>query len=238
MDRDGGDDIVVDYTQWIHNHSAHLNTYGGDWLKASGHICDSSPVCIDDEHFGQLSWQPVSNLTYFTSQSACDKIKDLKYKRIYFVGDSFIRHIFQAFLLIFTGDYEYGSLNNKQIERCKGNAQFAEKSCSGLNRVTKPYRSVCKDKGDDEIKLGFFDVYNFKATPDKFPFKDPEVLLIWSEGSHPPLFNQTAGGRNVRRTIDYTLYIYVYAKLYHLYIYINVGASCTQYEMNNNRRLS
>ena len=188
------------YAEWNLNHSSRLNTYGGDWLKAPANICEASPVCIDDKHFGQISWQPVVS---FTNQSACQRINDLKIKRIYFVGDSFIRHIYQAFLLLFSGDYESGSLNNKQLSRCKGNAQFAEKVCSGITAVSKLYRSACY--GEQKIDLAFLDVFNFKFTPDKFPLSDSESLLIWSEGSHPPLFNYTADGRNVR--IVFIMYI-------------------------------
>jgi hypothetical protein len=184
------------YVQWRNNHTSRLQAYGGDWLRASSpDVCEASTVCVNDKSFGNITWQPGnSNFDFFNNQTACDKLKHLKYNKIYFVGDSFVRHLYQAFLLLFTGNYDYGSLNAPN-KHCKGDMQFTEKRCSGVYGVSKPYRDVCQWTGHP-IKLVFWDVFNFRATPDQVPWSDARAMLVWSEGSHPALFNYTPAARD------------------------------------------
>jgi hypothetical protein len=161
-------------------------------------------VCVSNLYFGNITWRPAHKLLDFlTSKASCDRLRQLNYKRIYFIGDSYTRHIYQAFLLMLSGDYDYGSLNRRNPQ-CKGNLQFKEKHCADNDAHSKPIRTVC----NNAISLAFFDVFNFKFSPDKFPYKDFESLLIWSEGSHPPLFNysvDTTAGRNVRFILFFLL---------------------------------
>jgi hypothetical protein len=172
-------------------HSQRVNEYGGDWIQASPEVCQIA-VCMEHSSLGNLTWHTDPPFKLFTKQTACERVHDLGYNRIFLVGDSFIRHTYQSLLLIFSDDYEYGALN-RVIPQCKGDSQFSEKGCSRENQFSNPIRSVC----NDTIKLAFYDVFKFKLTPERAFYKDPESAVVWSEGSHPALFNYSAGGRNV-----------------------------------------
>ena len=52
-------------------------------------------------------------------------------RRIAFVGDSYMRHTFQAFLLVLSTDYEYGTMDasGRSKPECAGEGQFEEKQC-------------------------------------------------------------------------------------------------------------
>ena len=50
-------------------------------------------------------------------------------KRILFVGDSYVRHAFVAFVLWLSGDHAAGALKPEHDELCEGAGQFEEKVC-------------------------------------------------------------------------------------------------------------
>lgn len=80
---------------------------------------------------------------FFTRETACASMSKKGYSRIDLHGDSFMRHLTQALLLIFSGDYDAGSLNShaKAIVECQGDAQFSEKGCSvNGSLVNEPVR--------------------------------------------------------------------------------------------------
>jgi hypothetical protein len=174
-------------------HSERLSEYGGDWTKATSELCQV-PVCIEDSSLGNLTWRTDPPYDLFTKQTACQHMHNLGYNHIFLAGDSFIRHIYQSLLLVFSDDYEYGALNAETL-KCKGDNQFSEKGCSRMRHFSKPSRSVC----NNTIKLDFLDIFNFRSSPDKTSYLNPQSLVIWSEGTHPALFNYThpRGGRNV-----------------------------------------
>ena len=66
---------------------------------------------------------------YPTIQSNMDPCAILAGKQILFIGDSFVRHAFVAFVLWLSGDYTAGALQSPHDIDCEGPGQFAEKKC-------------------------------------------------------------------------------------------------------------
>lgn len=77
--------------------------------------------CMHDCTPSNLSW---SQITPFA-----DPCTLLKKKRILFVGDSFVRHTFVAFVLWLSGDYAAGALRSMHAKPCEYSGQFEEKLC-------------------------------------------------------------------------------------------------------------
>ena len=188
------------YMEWLANHSltrfVDTTSSEGAWTPTSLDTCTHTPVCVSDTVMENVTWTPTStstssNFFLYNHTTSCERVRQWGYSKIYLVGDSFTRHIYQALLLIFSNDYTCGSLNNPHnCLNCGNDMQFAESKCSGIKAQSRPYRSVCQnDNHNDTIQVSFFDAFNFKWSPDRVPYEDPGVLLIWSEGSHPPFFN-------------------------------------------------
>ena len=66
---------------------------------------------------------------YNSSEKLCAALQARTLRRILFCGDSFVRHAFEGFLLILTGDYEHGAMTDDDRRECVGESQFEEKYC-------------------------------------------------------------------------------------------------------------
>ena len=68
---------------------------------------------------------------------ACSEMQSLGLSRVLVLGDSLARHFFQALTIVFSGDYEAGSLRADTPRRakgkCSGDKQFSKKSCWRYN---------------------------------------------------------------------------------------------------------
>ena len=88
-----------------------------------------------------------STVPFYTRETTCQVMKKKGIVRFDVHGDSFMRHLTQALLLVFSGDLESGSLSErgKQFKECAGDRQFDEKSCfvntTGING-TKMWRDT------------------------------------------------------------------------------------------------
>lgn len=68
---------------------------------------------------------------FLQRETACQVMKKKGIVGFDIHGDSFMRHLTQALLLVFSGDLESGSLSErgKQFKECAGDRQFDEKGC-------------------------------------------------------------------------------------------------------------
>ncbi|XP_071117332.1 uncharacterized protein [Haliotis cracherodii] len=92
--------------------------------------------CYDlrQERYADYSnWIPAdSRCPYraFSSEEACALLKG---SSIHFVGDSLVRHIYTALLLVLSGDMDYGALKSSASQEtrssCRGLYMFTEKVC-------------------------------------------------------------------------------------------------------------
>jgi hypothetical protein len=96
--------------------------------------------------------------------------------KIVFVGDSFTRHLFEAFVLILTQDYKFGALKpeGRNVPECADDGQFEEKQCRhfvNFNQV------LCGGSVTADLDYG--------AWPPLTPSHSSYDLAFWSCGAHP-----------------------------------------------------
>ena len=85
-----------------------------------------------------FDWVPFNGCTFtnFTSEEACSLMSD-RISSLVLIGDSLVRHLFNALLILFTNDIERGSLKLQQnvglgvlsddgVEHCQGVMQFVD----------------------------------------------------------------------------------------------------------------
>ena len=156
--------------------------------------CDGSPPAQN------ASWSPSNSCSdtmactpsgllwtgggvlYFSQSEACNLFQRKKIKKIVFVGDSFVRHAFEAFLDILTGDFMSGALSTSDRfpPKCLGEGQFEEANC---RQYVSHQKTVC-----DKTDIGLYYGHSPRAL-DVFP-SNPD-LIIWGVGNHPVDGNYT-----------------------------------------------
>ena len=106
------------------------------WCGSGEKFCDC-PSCIDYRSFisAELAqWLPTNGcrVKNFTQTSACELISR-RINSITFIGDSLVRHLFSAMVILLTNDPLYGALKHntphKMREVCKGDSQFVDSAC-------------------------------------------------------------------------------------------------------------
>ncbi|KAK6188517.1 hypothetical protein SNE40_004677 [Patella caerulea] len=95
--------------------------------------CYDMRQTINAEH---ASWVPDNRACRFPERNNTEMCHILNKMKIIFVGDSFIRHVYLAFLLLLRNNTLDGGLNKyvtkDQHDRCVGLYMFTEKECRGL----------------------------------------------------------------------------------------------------------
>ena len=107
---------------------------------------------------------------------ACSILEQRKIRTITFCGDSYIRHAYQALLLILTGDYETGSMRDDFKAECSGDAQFEESKC----RHGLPHAISGLCSGAVTLKL----VWDSWPVPSLADLEASD-LFVWGGGEHP-----------------------------------------------------
>ena len=81
----------------------------GEWIKSTDpeRECKELHLCNSDNRTYYLKDRTVP---FFNNESACAMLEREGIKKIFFVGDSYMRQIFQSFVITLTGDYEEGSV--------------------------------------------------------------------------------------------------------------------------------
>lgn len=108
-------------------------------------------------------------------EDGCDMLVQGGVKHILFVGDSYMRHVYVAFMLSLKHNYQDGALNTPHDMKCDFEGQFEEKVC----RLQLMFRSaLCNGLVHIALKYGAF---VFPTLSDL----EGNDLVIWSFGNHP-----------------------------------------------------
>lgn len=112
---------------------------------------------------------------YPAIQPNLDPCAILAGKRILFIGDSFVRHAFVAFVLWLSGDFTAGALQSPHDTDCEGLGQFAEKKCR--NQLIDEIQ-VCRGQVSITIQNGGWPT----ISADDISNNDH---VVWGGGNHP-----------------------------------------------------
>ena len=97
-------------------------------------------------------------------------------RRILFIGDSYIRHAFSAFLSTLSTDYEFGGLADEAhtYPHCAGEGQYNVR-CHGL---VPENATLCNGSVFAELRYGAWPIWTERDTRYD--------TLVWGAGNHPP----------------------------------------------------
>lgn len=126
----------------------------------------------------QLHLSVLGNITWdlkerYDSAKACGLLQYAGLKTVHFIGDSYVRQIFAAAVITFTGDYQLGAVTEPT---CSGEAQFEDKNCRKYMITEK---TVCGGNISLSHKLHL----NFDGAC-VHTLCDPGSLIIWGGGAH------------------------------------------------------
>lgn len=79
-------------------------------------VCEECYDIRQDAHAEYSTWvpsHPACPYRVFSSQEACDLLTG---RTLHFVGDSLVRHVYTALLLVIAGDMDYGAINDSVSE--------------------------------------------------------------------------------------------------------------------------
>ena len=63
---------------------------------------------------------------FFDDKKGCAMLEKEEAAKVHFAGDSYMRHIYQAFMITLTGDYEQGSVPH----HIKQHAKYSKSNCA------------------------------------------------------------------------------------------------------------
>lgn len=163
------------------NGSAPCCNHATKWCGIDRSHCNCDR-CTDfrEEISAELfDWIPTFNgckFTNFTSEEACSLMSD-RISRLVLIGDSLVRHLFNALMILFTNDYQRGSLRlsgdhrmDHKMENCEGAMQFVDggtPSCHTKTLTSIPLdtqRSFCR--GHKKFDFFLKEYYNMDKAPD------------------------------------------------------------------------
>lgn len=140
-----------------------------DWEVDLWAIDSNNPALCHERHICTPSYRRWSiNSTVYFEDDACDILTRRGIKRIWMMGDSYMRHMYIAFIMTITGNYRDGPLIRSD-KTCDYHMLFNEKRCSST--MLQKVKSVC----DGQITL------LSSMLPDKREIGD---LIFMSEGNH------------------------------------------------------
>jgi hypothetical protein len=139
----------------------------GIWVKDLEFCSIHSRLCTPS---GERWYE--ENLTIMNHHQACDLFREKKIEHLEFVGDSFIRHFYQGFILLLTNDYQRGATTSDDPS-CFDNGQFEEKKC---RHATPKSVSLCN--GSLSASL----TYGTNPIPTE---ARRNSMVVWGIGNHP-----------------------------------------------------
>ena len=139
------------------------------WCGSGPEFC-ACPSCIDYRKFisAELAdWVPESGcrVKNFTQARAC-RLLSRHLSALVFIGDSLVRHLYSAMLLILTGDPLHGALREDMpepsVKMCQGDSQFLDSMCQRYTTMRWPElaakKSFCPHASN--FTLSFIQAYN------------------------------------------------------------------------------
>mmetsp|Transcript_5209 Transcript_5209/g.11377 ORF Transcript_5209/g.11377 Transcript_5209/m.11377 type:complete len:314 (-) Transcript_5209:254-1195(-) len=152
----------------------------GEWVPASPGDCEQL-MCTPSN----LTWSGDYNQTYYNNTTG-DLLVSKGVRKVFFSGDSYLRHIFQALLITLRGDFQFGSLAKEfhTQEKCGYREQFQHKECSKVG-----YGSTDNRLCDNRIEF----VADFLRPPWPADGGGPQMecakeegsVVLMSHGNHP-----------------------------------------------------
>ena len=131
------------------------------------------------------TWQSPQR---YNKLSGCALMREKGLQHISFVGDSYMRHIFAATVLTFTGDYEKGALL-PHVTGCRFDQQFEEKDC-------RQHLTDVVETCEGTLRLKYIDMYSLSGWTSSDPAElktcAASHLLLLSSGNHPVDLDYTA----------------------------------------------
>lgn len=142
---------------------------------------ESETVCRAHPHYctpGGWAWLDP-DYPIIDTEHACAHLDAAGIHSIAFLGDSFMRHAFEAFIMILTGNYDSGALTEDartSHHECFGEAQFEEKNCRQFVQFT--FHNLCGGRVQvAQLHYGAWtELNNGYAGYD---------VILWSGGAHP-----------------------------------------------------
>jgi hypothetical protein len=111
--------------------------------------------------------------------------------RVLFVGDSNVRHAYQAFAMSLSGDYERGGVGRNAPQRCTGNGQFEQMPC----RREVPSFDACGGSVKLELEWRQNDHW-YMLHPEAHSRSRADVIVWYTVPPHSPaLGGDIAHGR-------------------------------------------
>ena len=131
--------------------------------QESPYLCHLNHLCTPSRRM----WE--TNSTLYFSNDACELLTNKGIKRLHFIGDSYIRHIFQALILTLTGNYRNSTLIRPD-KSCEFHSLFDESYCS--RDLSVKSKNVCNGR----VSLIYHNNPNQKCIKGD--------VYLWSEGNH------------------------------------------------------
>ncbi len=161
----------------------------GVWSKSKDpdRECKQLHLCTPKNMTYYLNDRPMG---FYDSESACAMLEREGIKKIFFVGDSYMRQIFQSFVITLTGDYKEGSVplyfrGKKHRTHCQWQTQFTHRNCSDEEGGFPP-REACVNNPSGPIKLIQYKEYYYSMENlDHCKNEKNATITLWSEGNHP-----------------------------------------------------
>ena len=160
---------------------------GGSWIKLEkedfNKICVDLHMCTNGGYTRTEVFDLVGDAlkssefdTSDVSQLICQKLVAKERKVIIVIGDSYMRHVFQAMVSLISGNLKDGPLkkNHNCIQKCQGTNQFFKQGCS----------SECLDFRH-LLCGGLVQIHLIQHVPPSINYCLPGTSMLWSEGNHP-----------------------------------------------------
>ncbi|KAL3937235.1 MAG: hypothetical protein SGBAC_007623 [Bacillariaceae sp.] len=166
---------------------------GGHWVEDKMY-CETANNTVGACLFGKhrYAWNSNGDMpTIWTKEEACQLLKSKNLTRIQLIGDSLIRHLAQALVILLKGDYDF-QFGHKD---CFGDRAFSEKGCRGFGVTSVCYDDEAKKRGGISIKYDIPEPMNWRipaleAAPH-FRSSRGSTLFFYGIGNHPATAQHT-----------------------------------------------
>jgi hypothetical protein len=129
-------------------------------------ICHERHICTPSHR----RW--LTNSTLYFEKDACEVLTKKGIKRIIMMGDSFMRHMYEALIMTVTGNYRDSPLIRSD-KSCEYHMLFCEKRCSTTMLLGE--KLICDDKISVHASIFSYSLPGPRTAGD---------LIFFSEGNH------------------------------------------------------